>query len=225
MTPRAHSLVSAAALLVACAEPRPEPVIEVIVSVDDGNGGRIAGAVVSFDGSPAGRTGADGVVKNRLPGPEGRRVELGVACPAGFRSEAPASRLVTVRAIRPLGSLPGENGATTERFACLPTEIGVVLLVRTNGPAGLAVTALGRKVAELDADGVAQTVIAGRPGEEVEVVIDTSPRPALRPASPSRRFGLPQASQIIVFDQVFDEARKKAVRRRGHGPRRGPRRL
>jgi hypothetical protein len=87
----------------------------------------------------------------------------------------------------------------------------------------LPVHALGRQVAVTDENGIAEVVLEGVPGEEIEVLLNTSEHPDLRPSMPSRRLVLPTSRQIFIFDQKFktQKARRKRKRQRRYlGPRR-----
>ena len=76
----------------------------------------------------------------------------------------------------------------------------------------LACCYLGREVARSDASGVAHLVIEAETDKTIELTIDTSEQPALRPKSPTARFRMPNRDDVVVLEQSFQAARKPAVR-------------
>jgi hypothetical protein len=109
------------------------------------------------------------------------------------------------------------------RRHCAPTFLRHVLLVRTGGRPGLPIRVLGEIAGRTDADGVAAIAVDGAPADEVEVSIDTSGAPRLRPISPARRIALPATRTFFFFDQEFEE--KRGPRRGSGRPKRVPKRL
>jgi hypothetical protein len=99
-------------------------------------------------------------------------------------------------------------------LVCEPLLQAIVLMVSTDRRAELPIKTSGRTIAWTDGDGVAQKIITGRPGDEIEVMIDTSEKPRLRPAAPSRRFRIPMRPEILVFEQAFKEEKPKPKQRR-----------
>jgi hypothetical protein len=227
-----HTVAVAAwtALVVGCEAPSP-PTVRLDVTVLDVEDRPIAGAAVEVNGSPIGPTDDRGLSTARLKGPEGRQVSVSVTCPDGFDSKDPQPEKLIVRFLKPLQHLASDaDGQVAEPFLplrttsrCQPQTQSFVLLVKTNDRANLPVTVHGRPVSTTDADGVAQTVIAGSPGQDIEVVLDTSGQPELRPEMPTRRLAVPDTRQIVVFEQNFKKLAPKKPRRsrkRVLGPKR-----
>jgi hypothetical protein len=161
----------------------------------------------------------------KLKGPEGRIARVEIECPKGWLARSGNYRELPIRFVRPIASSGLLQVPMEARFECARKNRKVVLLVRTNGRSGLPIRALGRRVATTDREGVAQTIFEGEPGEEFEVSIDTTNSPTLRPSMPNRRLTIPSDSQILVFDQKFEEkVKKKRTKRkrnkRGMRPRR-----
>jgi hypothetical protein len=215
------------AVLLACwgcsAEPADRLSIDLEVTVDDGAGQAVAGAAIDAGGEPIGTTDLHGRVAQRLRGAQGQVLPIGLRCPAGLRAREPRSSLVVFRRLLDLGAGAAAIPRQQITFACLPRTRAHLLIVRTDERVGLSVRVTGEAAVTTDAQGVAQLLLRGASGEEVEVVIDTSSQPALRPAMPSRRLRLPSTSSFLIFDQQFSERRPERPRRRRSrtgGPRR-----
>ncbi|MDD5305948.1 MAG: hypothetical protein PHU25_01380 [Deltaproteobacteria bacterium] len=213
-------MLATALLAVACtAAPVAEP-IRVIVRVTDGAYSPVPLVRVFVDGSSAGSTDRNGRASLEVQGPDGRRIGVEVLCPPGSRDPSSLRREVRLRPLRTAGNGSEPRAWMEIDFACLPAIRPHVLVVRTDRRAGLPVWVLGRRVGATDDDGVLETVLTARPGGEIEVMIDTASRPELRPAMPARRLAVPDRSQILLFDQVFETRSTPAVRKRPRGPRR-----
>jgi hypothetical protein len=214
------AMAISAALVIGCETP-PPPTVRLEVRVLDAEDGPVAGAAVQVNGSPIGSTDPRGTAVTRLEGPEGRRVSVSATCPDGFASKAPQAETLIVRFLRPVYlSARDEDGRPPAPFLplratkrCYPETQSFVLLVKTDERMSLPVTIHGQVVATTDADGVAQTVVSGAPGQDIEVLIDTSGQPDLRPEMPTRRLKVPETRQILVFEQNFKKIASKRPRR------------
>ena len=181
----------------------------------------VASAVVSVNGEARGTTDRFGRIRTNLMGPEGRVVRVGVQCPPVLVAEGGTSRDLVVRVLR----FVAKSGPVPlhAHFRCVSPTRKSVLLVRADGQSDLPVRALGQQVAITDENGIAAVILKGVPGDEVEVLLDTSAHPHLRPAMPARRLVLPAERRIFVFDQAFEMKRgkrKSRNRRTVRGPRR-----
>ncbi len=213
-------------LLTGCSngeEAEKTTTLHVLVSNDDGE--PLEGASVSVDGAEAGVTDSHGRVSTILRGPDGRLIAIEVQCPSGWTPKEDIRRDLRLRHMRPLGESRNDLASLKSRFVCSFPTRSHVLIIHTDGRADLPVMVTGKQVSVTDSHGVAQVVIAGAPGDEVLVRLDTGDHPLLRPVSPSRRLILPDKSRFLVFDQEFEsrEKRTKKVKRRKRGS--GPRRL
>jgi hypothetical protein len=201
-------------------EPVTAPLRVRVLSEDETP---LKGARVHVDGRSVGVSDKQGWVKTELAGPGGRRCRVGVACPGDLVPRDRKQKIVSVRYLREIGRgvenlVPIEIG-----FTCVSPIKKSVLVVSADGRAALPIRALGRQIAITDRQGFAQTVIEGLPGDEIEVVIDTSENPKLRPRMPSRRLRLPGSSQIYIFDQKF--ILRASERKKGRKAHSGPRRI
>ncbi len=203
-------------------DPAPQSVV-LIIEVVDHNERPVPGTDVTIDGASIGATDESGHFQTRLSGPEGRRVHVQISCPDRWIAEDGETRDLSVRFLKRLDPRESAMAPMDARFKCVYRTRRIVLLVRTDQVPNLPVFALGAQIAATDAEGVAQAVLEGVPGDEIEVTLNTSENPELRPAMPSRRLTVPKTNQIIVFDQKFEKQQKnklKRQRRKRGGPRR-----
>lgn len=196
----------------ACATAAPSDEYGITVRVEADPGKPLPGAVVSYAGKPLATSDAKGRVLVKAHGTEGDVKSFQVACPEGHRApSAPLS--VVLRRLADEGRLPEYV------VACPPTERTVVIAVRADKGPNLPVRYLGREVARTDKTGVAHVSLKSPPEDTVELVLDTSEAPRLRPRNPSTRFRVGQTDELFVFTQQFQVDTPKVA-----GPRapRGP---
>ncbi len=217
--------ISIMTVFAACSKESKPQFVMLEVEVTDEDARPVETAEVKVAKHSVGSTDRDGRLEVRLSGPEGRRVQVQVACPDGRIAEGGTSRDVEVRFLRKLDTTATSLAAIEAGFRCVFKTRKVVVLVRADGVAGLPVHTLGHPIAQTNSDGVAQAVIEGIPGDEIEVTLDTTEKPELRPAMPGRRLTVPRQSQIVVFDQKFERRRSKRRLRKRARKRPGPRRL
>ena len=188
-----------------CARDVDRPAFEFSVLVES-DGEPLPGAVVQHDGIPLGTTGSRGAIGVRARGREGERLALDVLCPTGFRSpERPT--LVTVRRT-------SEAEQRTEyRVSCPPEKRKVVVAVRAQRGPNLPVKVLDQEVARTDGSGIAHVLLEGAPEEILELTLDTSAEPRLRPKSPTARFAVGSRDEIALLNQSFELAPLPRARR------------
>ena len=210
-----HSQFWPLCLLVACAnverEAKPNR-YELLVHVESDPNRPLAGTRVLHAGRELGVSGADGRVPVQATGSEGERIELEIACPAGFRSPEGALS-VTLR----------HSVGTRERpeyFAsCPPLTRKLVIAARLEHGSHLPIRYLGRELGRTDADGVAHLLLEGETDKTVELTVDTSDQPLLRPKSPSARFRIANQDEVVILAQTFEAPKKPVVHlRRPSGP-------
>jgi len=224
MTGPSRVVLVALSLLAGCAGGSDqEAAVAIEVSVRDDDGKLLPGAVILVDGADAGVTTGEGILVARTREAPGTSVSVSARCPAGYVAAGAESLRLMVRHLRPMHGFASSLSPLGARFSCTPILKEHVLVVRTGGRAALPIRVTGVEVGRTDEAGVSHHLIKGRPGEEVQVVIDTTAAPKLRPASPQRRLKLPARESFLVFDQAFDERReptRKVRRKRSAGPRR-----
>jgi hypothetical protein len=195
--------------LAACSRQAPEKSYELVVRVEAEPGQPVEGVKLVHAGRELGESAQDGRVIIRATGNEGERVDLEVTCPAAFRSpEAPLS--VTLR-----------RGAERPEYlaTCAPLTRKLVVAARLEHGAGLPLRYLGREVARTDSTGVAHVVLEAEGGKTVELTVDTTERPLLRPKSPTARFRVADRDELVVMTHSFQSGAPSPVRRqRPSGP-------
>ncbi|HTE51125.1 MAG TPA: hypothetical protein VK698_09675 [Kofleriaceae bacterium] len=162
----------------------------------------LAGVAISIDGDHRlGTTGADGILRATLSGPEGAAVPFRVTCPDGYRAprEMP---ILTLRRFVGLDPASAARGIQVS-IECNPAQRMAALVVRAGQP-DLPVLARGREVARTGPDGVAHALLALPPDTTFRVVLDTSTRPKLHPESPATTLALADTDEIFVIDQRFE---------------------
>ncbi|MDF3066765.1 MAG: hypothetical protein K0R38_2366 [Polyangiaceae bacterium] len=195
--------------VVACGRQTEAKSYDLAVRVEADPGEPLPGAKLLHAGKELGSTNEDGRVVIRATGKEGERIDLDLVCPAGFRVPA-APLAVTLR----------RSAERPEYFAsCPPLARKLVIAARLEHGAGLPLRYLGREVARADASGVAHLVVEAESDKTIELTVDTSEQPSLRPKSPTARFRMPNRDDVVVLEQSFQAARKPAVRiQRASGP-------
>lgn len=197
------------ALETGCAREAPVQSYDLAVRVEADPHQPLPGAKLQHAGQTLGATDEGGRVVIRATGNEGERVQLQISCPEGFKSpEAPLSVTLRRGAQRP------------EYFAsCPPLSHKLVVAARLDHGAGLPIRYLGREVARSDAAGVAHLLIEAEADKAIELTIDTSDQPLLRPKSPTARFRVGNRDDVVVLEQAFQAPRKPTVHvQRATGP-------
>ena len=179
-----------------------------------GDPGRpVAGAGLTFKSKRVATSDSTGLAQLSAHGQEGETVDFGVACPEGYRSPTnPVSlRLTRLREGSPIPEY---------QVTCAPALRNVVVAVRAENGADLPVKYLGREVARTDAAGAAHFLLRVEPGAQLEVMLDTHDKRALRPQDPVTHFLTRSEDDVFVLDQPFVVTRDAR-----HGPvtsKRGP---
>ena len=202
-------------LLLGCAsvghDPKPNS-YELLVRVESDPSRPLARARLLHGGRELGVSAADGRVAVRATGSEGERIDLEVVCPAGFRSPE-AALSVTLR------HAAGSSERPEYFAACPPLTRKLLIAARLEHGANLPIRYLGRELGRSDGDGVAHLLLEGETDKTVELIVDTSERPELRPKSPSARFRIGNRDDVVVLAQTFQTTKKPVIqRRRPSGP-------
>jgi hypothetical protein len=205
--------------LFACAaEPPPAP-YEFVLNIEADPGQPLAGAKVFQGKKEIGLSAADGLVHVFAHGAEGSSTQFTIECPEGHKSPAqPVSAIL-------------RRGADARRppqlqVQCPAALRNVVVAIRAvNGP-NLPVLHLGQPVARTDAAGAAHVHLKATPADVLQLVLDTSSNPELRPQNPTQNFEVPSQDQLFVFDHEFVVDKPKvAVRARRRAAPSGPIRI
>jgi len=197
-------------------EPPPPPPQNVVIRVNSDPGRPLKGAEVRFGGQKVGMTGADGSAEIKLAGRDGENFDVTVACPKGYESPKTPVK-VTLHRLSDPGKRP------EYAVQCPPRTRTVVVAVRTSGVEDIPVTLLGKEVARTDDSGAAHVVLTLEPGEQFDLMLDTSNEKFddLKPQNPVASFGIGQRDDIFTFDQKFERDKKPVIyrgRRKAVGP-------
>jgi hypothetical protein len=183
--------------------------LAILVESDPGK--PLAGAVVSFAGKALATSDGRGRMLVHASGREGDVRSFQVACPEGHR-EPGAPLSVVLRRLADEGRVPEYV------VACPPTERTVVVAVRADKGPNLSVRYLGREVARTDKSGIAHLSLKSAPEDTVEITLDTTDSPRLRPRNPSTRFRVGQVDELFVYNQSFQVETPRGMARAPRGP-------
>jgi hypothetical protein len=199
-------------------KPEPAAPFEVLITVTSDPGHPLPGAVIMKGGKEGPSTGQDGKASVKIGGQEGESVDLMVKCPADY-----------VSPIHPISVLLRRNTGTKlpeYEANCPPAIRHMVIAVRADNGANLPVKMLGRTIGYTDANGAFTYALPLRPGDGVELMLDTSGNPLISPQNPSTMLTMKAFDDVMTFDQKFQIAvvKPKVYHRnipRAIGPRRG----
>jgi hypothetical protein len=206
-------LASAAlAFLPSCnMKPDVAPPFEFIVSVTSDPNHPLPGAVVMKGGKEGPSTGTDGRVTVKIVGQEGEQVDFMIKCPNDYVSP---TKPLSVLLRRNVGTKLPEYNAS-----CPPSMRHMVVAVRADNGGNLPVKVLDKIVGYTDANGAFTYALALKPGDGVEMMLDTSGNPLLSPKNPTSSTLVMKAyDDVLTFDQKFQVAEVKKVYRAKQRP-------
>jgi hypothetical protein len=193
----------------------------VLVRAADDLGRPLADVQLSAAGQALGATDARGQRALSMPGVEGQRVDLVASCPPSYTGprERPAFLLKRVR--NPQGSTgdqPIEVNVT-----CDSTNHVALVAVHT-GQANLPIMLRGQVVAQTSELGTAHVMLREPVGNALQLTLDTSARPELSPANPTRMVTVTHQDAFSVWDQPFELEKRAAsgAQRAKRGKKRVP---
>jgi hypothetical protein len=195
-------LVLSALAIAACARTdHGRQQYDFIVRVQSDPGSPLARVTLSHAGKPLGASDARGLLRLAARGKEGEMLAFDVRCPTGYRqTNKPLSVVLRQRVERE--KLP------EYLVTCPPLKRTVVVAVRAEQGANLPIRYLGRELARTDRLGAAHVMLEAEPEESLELTLDTSEQPGLRPSNPSTRFVVGLHDDVVAFKQVFQPMAK-----------------
>jgi hypothetical protein len=193
---RRLSRVLVALVALGCAEEPALDEYELSIRIESDPGRPLAGATLLGAGEFQTVSDASGLVRMRVLGEQGQAVRFQIRCPYGHRSPEQPLELTLTRL--GAGAPPPEY-----RVRCAPELRSVVIAVRAQNGPGLPVTYLGREVARTDRSGAAHVLMQLPPTEPLELSLDTSSEPRLKPKNPSLRIAPPDTDAVLLFDEEF----------------------
>ena len=175
-----------------------------IVRVTSEPGLALDGARATLRGKDLGTSDTSGALTIKIRGREGDVLPIQVTCPAGHRAPPPVQIPLRHLAdgIRP------EFAAT-----CTPTTHSLVIAVRAEHGPNLPLTYLGRELARTDTSGAAHLMLDVASEDVVELVLDTSDQPRLRPRSPILRIQTGGRDEVMGVSQEFTVLKPPVVKR------------
>lgn len=187
-----------------------------LVRVESDPGRPLPGVLLSRAGKPLGASDAAGTIRLNARGREGETLAFEIRCPAGHRqTNEPLSVVLRTRT---------EQSKIPEYLLrCPPLKRTLVVAVRAEHGPNLPVVYLGKELARTDRLGAAHVLLEAEPEDSLELTLDTSAQPELRPSNPSARFVIGGRDDVLSFTQTF-QVTPKAPARRGRAPR-GPIRI
>jgi hypothetical protein len=180
----------------------PQPPFEIVVRVESDPGRPLGGAVIRQGDDDGPTTGADGRATVKIVGKEGESTDLTVRCPADYIS-SPKPLTVSLRRGSKLPELD---------WSCPPAMRHMVVAVRAERGPNLPVLWFGKVIGRTDANGAFTALFPLKPGEEVELTLDTSEKAnrGLHPRSPTGSFIMKPQDDIVTFSQKFSSEPSRA---------------
>jgi hypothetical protein len=189
------SLVAGLASCNAVQPPPPAP-FEILIRVESDPGRPLPGAIIMKGGKEGPSTGADGTIVLKIPGQEGESVDLIVRCPADY-----------VTSPKPLSvSLRRGSKLPEYSWSCPPAIRHMVVAVRAENGPNLPVVWFGRVIGRTDANGAFTALFPLRPGDPLELTLDTSDKAneRIHPKNPTGAFVMKAYDDVVTFDQKFN---------------------
>lgn len=183
---------------------------EVIVSASTDEGKPVAGVRVTASGAILGTTAESGTLSVKLRGTEGQTLSISALCPVGYNTPPtlPTLRLAHTYRVTSEGKLP-----TSYEIMCTRQKRDVVLVIHAPGGAQLPIRIDDKPAAVIGTDGNAQLLLSlERNVKALNVTIDSSAFPQLKPSSPSRLLSLHEGDTILFFEQTFQTPPKRGYR-------------
>jgi hypothetical protein len=169
---------------------------EFSIRVESDPGRLLSGATLLGTGESRTVSDEAGLVRLRVTGQQGQRLQFQVRCPYGHRSPEQPLEVTLTR-------LGAEAPPPEYAVRCAPELRSVVIAVRAQQGPDLPVTYLGREVARTDRSGAAHVTMQLPPHEPIELSLDTSAAPRLKPRNPTQSFEPPDVDAILLFDASF----------------------
>ncbi|MBN2342706.1 MAG: hypothetical protein JXX29_16805 [Deltaproteobacteria bacterium] len=206
-------------LLVGCTSKPVYREFAVDVNVVDDEQIPVSSAIVTFSTLDSKkpfpkkqRTDKNGTAHFSFWGTKGESLKASVQCPNRW---TPASDTLVELRSRALTTIDGKKIKPEQiTFVCIPPQKKHVVVVQTRGAHRLTVKYNGKSAAMTDAQGIAQFAIQGAPGQLIQLALDTSSQPHLRPQMPVRQLTLPAKRRFLIFEQTFSTVSPPKKRRR-----------
>jgi hypothetical protein len=169
-------------------------------------------ATLFHEGVALGKTDAAGNFELEARGTDGESYLVEVRCPEQLHS--PAKPLaILLRRLNEAQARPRYD------VSCPPRTRKMVVAVRADRGPNIAVRRLGRELARTDSSGAALIALDVAPDEPVDLTLDTTSSPWLKPKDPTQRFQIDDSDGLFTLNQAFQgEPIKHSSGRRARGP-------
>lgn len=174
----------------------------VVISTLTDEGKPFPDLAITLGHTPAGRTDATGHLRLRVVGKEGEKIAVTVQMPKGYRLTPGQATSFVLRRLTDIEGSAGRPLPIEHVVKLSPLIRPYAVLVRVGVP-GLPVETFGTRQAVTNSKGVAMFLYRGAPGDELQVRLDTSAHPELRPQNPTTSFLLGQRSEAYVVRERF----------------------
>jgi hypothetical protein len=172
----------------------------------------VAAATLVHEGVQLGKTDAAGTFALSTPGIEGETFLVDVHCPPNLHS--PLKPLAIV-----LRRLSESQHEPQYDVTCAPRTRTLVVAIRADNGADIPVRHLGRELARTDSSGSTLIALDVAPDEPIDLTLDTSKSPWLKPKDPTQRFQINESDGLFTFNQrFFGESVKLVKGRKRSGP-------
>lgn len=198
----ALSALASAATLAACGGA-PAPTVYVLNLRVTSDGHAMPGAKVLLGQRELGATDAQGMFTLRTTGQEGASMDFTVQCPRGFTSPTEPVR-VPLRSSVTLDGGTRSAGIETS-VPCPPAQRVAAVVVRTPGRANLPILYQGREITRTDLQGVAHMIFRVNVNDILQLQVNTSEQPLLRPVSPLVRITTQNRDDVYVATVNLDQ--------------------
>jgi hypothetical protein len=177
-------------------KPGAQAPFEIVIRVESDPGRPLPGAIIMKGGKEGPTTDSDGKVVLKIPGLEGESVDLIIRCPADYVS---SPKPLTV-SLRHGSKLPEYS------WSCPPSIRHMVVAVRAENGPNLPVVWFGKVIGHTDANGAFTALFPLRPGDPLELTLDTSDKAndRIHPKSPTGSFTMKAYDDVVTFDQKFN---------------------
>jgi len=161
----------------------------------------LAGVALRIGRESAVVTAADGTAHLRAGGRTGDAIEIHASCPDGYVSPSAPLAITLYRVVT--GAAPPARSVV-----CTRTSRRVIAAIRVDRGIRLPIVRFGQAIGATDDLGAAHVAIDGKPGEQIELTLDTREAALglLRPRSPTLSFVMPERDELLVLEQAFEKA-------------------
>lgn len=177
---------------------------------EDDRGDPVSGIHIALGQAELGLTGASGELRTQIRASHGQKYPVRARCPKEYEPAQVPADLV----FRETREIAGQPSSVSVRILCSRSLRVAALLVHATGVEGLPISIDGVVEGHTGLGGFEHLRIDAAPGTKVDVALDTSSMPELRPSNPSRILSIGATDSLLIFDQEFHKDKPVRKRRR-----------